>query len=74
MTLQGGFAKGQLRDVVGPSSVINASQHEGVSRAHKIEDIVITGEEKGYKRNRPAGETPPMNNPGFGLGPSEKKA
>ena len=73
MTLQGGFAKGQLRDVVGPGSVINAEGHQGVSKAHKIEDIVITGEEKGYKRPKPTTETP-MNNPGFGLGPSEKKA
>jgi hypothetical protein len=73
MSLPGGFAKGQLRDVVGPGSVINAEGHEGVSKAHKIEDIVIAGEEKGYKRNKPAGKVP-MNNPGFEMSPSEKKA
>ncbi|MCX6704189.1 MAG: hypothetical protein NTZ07_01965 [Candidatus Woesebacteria bacterium] len=74
MTVQNNFAMGQLRDVAGPAGIINANKHEGVSKAHKVEDIVITGEEKGYKRNRPIVEAPPMNNPNFGLSPSEKKA
>jgi hypothetical protein len=73
VTLQGGFAKGQLRDVVGVGSVINAEGHQGVSKAHKIEDIIINVEEKGLVKKKSIGEAP-MNNPSFGTSPSEKKA
>lgn len=72
MALSRGFAKGQLRDVAGPNSVINAEGHQGVSKAHKVEDIVIKGEDQGFMKKKPIGEAL-MNNPSFGLSASEEK-
>ena len=66
----------QTRESMGVASVLNTHHlHEGVSKMHKNEDIVITREDQNRSGLKSTTETP-MNNPSFGLGPesSEKKA
>jgi hypothetical protein len=61
----------QGRDVLGVGGAINTS-HQGPTK-RPTEEAIVIGDEKGYKRKKPMGEAP-MNNPAFGMSPSEKKA
>jgi hypothetical protein len=71
VTVNGGITNTQGRSILGTGGVLN-TRHEGPTK-RPTEDFVVTSDEKNYKRNKPTGEAP-MNNPNFGMGPSEKKA
>lgn len=68
-----GITSVQGRDILGIGGSIN-THHEGPTMKRPTEQALVTGEEKGWNpRKKTIGEVP-MNNPVFGMSPSEKKA
>ena len=66
-----GITNAQGRSILGVGGALN-THHEGPMK-RPTEQAVVIGDENGYKRRKVIGEAP-MNNPAFGMSPSEKKA